>query len=313
MRLERAVRCTGPPTRSTCRRQRLTSVTSTGHFDSVTVAPEHSATLIRLGALFNEEGAVHSGPITMHAGNGGVGRSWGATDVGRIRSQNQDCFAVGLDGRLIVVADGMGGHSAGEVASTWAVEAFVDHVLDRAAENAALDATVLREALELAQRRISRAAMLESAFRGMGTTLVAGLVSGDVLHVTHVGDVRAYLYRDGNLSQLTRDHSMVQALIDLGEILPEEARDHPYKNQVTQALCQGQGRMFDPSALAVELRTKDRILLCCDGLWDTLDEGGIIAALRDNDTPQGCVMELIAGAKVGGGHDNITAVVYEHP
>jgi protein phosphatase len=289
----------------------LTSVASTGHFDSVTAAPEQSAALIRRGALFNERGAVHSGPITMHFGDGGVGPSWGATDVGRIRSQNQDCFAVGLDGRLIVVADGMGGHSAGEVASTWAVEALVDLVLDREAENTPLDGTVLREALELAQRRICRAAMLESAFRGMGTTLIAGLVNGDILHLTHVGDVRAYLYRDGYLSQLTRDHSTVQVLIDRGQLRPEEARDHPRKNEVTQAL--GQGQKFDPSAAEIELRTKDRILLCCDGLWDELEETGIIDALRDNDTPQGCVMELVAGAKIGGGRDNITAIVYEHP
>jgi protein phosphatase len=247
----------------------------------------------------------------MHFGDGGVGRSWGATDVGRVRAQNQDCFAVGLDGRLMVVADGMGGHSAGEVASTWAVEAFVDLVLDRAAENAPLGGAVLLEALESAQQRISRAAMLESAFRGMGTTFVAGLVSGDVLHVTHVGDVRAYLYRDGCLSQLTRDHSTIQMLVDRGEILPEEARDHPCRNEVTQAL--GQGQKFDPSAAEIELRTKDRILLCCDGLWGELEEDGIIAALRDNDTPQGCVMELVTGAKICGGNDNITAVVYEHP
>ncbi len=205
----------------------------------------------------------------------------------------------------------MGGHSAGEGAGTWAVEAFVDLVLDRAAENAPLDGTVLREALDLAQRRICRAAMLESAFRGMGTTLVAGLVNGDVLHLTHVGDVRAYLYRDGYLSQLTRDHSMVQVLVDRGELRPEDAQDHPRRNEVTQAL--GQGATFDPSAAQLELRTKDRILLCCDGLWGGLDESGIIDALRDNDTPQGCVMELVTGAKIGGGHDNITAVVYEHP
>jgi protein phosphatase len=289
----------------------LTSVASPGHFEPVTAVPEQSAALVRCGALFNDRGDVHSGPITMHLGDGGVGPSWGATDVGRIRTQNQDCFAVGLDGRLIVVADGMGGHSAGEVASTWAVEAFVDLVLDRAAENAPLDGAVLREALEAAQRRISRAAMLESAFRGMGTTLIAGLVSGDVLHLSHIGDVRAYLYRDGDLSQLTRDHSTVQMLVDRGEIRPEEARDHPRKNEVTQAL--GQGLNFDPSAAQIELRTKDRILLCCDGLWAGLEEGGIVDALRDNDTPRNCVMELVTGANFRGGHDNITAVVYEHP
>ncbi|MFT4571669.1 MAG: serine/threonine protein phosphatase PrpC [Hyphomicrobiaceae bacterium] len=272
---------------------------------------EQSAVLVRCGALFNDKGAVGSGPITMHVGNGGVGASWGATDVGRVRSQNQDCFAVGLEGRLIVVADGMGGHSAGEVASTWAVETLVDLVVDREAETGPLHGDVLGEAFELAQRRLCRASMLESGFRGMGTTLVAGLVISDLLHLAHVGDVRAYLYRDGVLTQLTRDHSTVQMLVDSGELQPHEALEHPQRNEVTQAL--GQGQNSAPSTTEVVLQKGDRVLLCCDGLWSALRDDAIVDALRDHATPQGCTKELITGAKIGGGLDNITAVVYEHP
>ncbi len=267
--------------------------------------------LVRRGALFDDRGGVQPGPLTAHAGEGGRGRAWGATSVGRVRAQNQDCFAVGLGGRLLIVADGMGGHSSGEVASTWAVETVADTVVERIGSGATPHTDILLEGIGHAQKRLCRAAMYESAFRGMGTTLVAGIVVEDRLHLCHVGDVRAYLFRDGGLERLTQDHSVVQRLIDRGEIGPEDAVGHPRRNQVLQAI--GQVPNFDPSATDVSLAAGDRLLLCCDGLWDALPESGIVAAFRDNDSVRDCALEMVAGANAFGGPDNITVVVYEHP
>ncbi len=266
--------------------------------------------LVRRGALFDDQGNVQSGPLTAHAGEGGRGPAWGATSVGRIRTQNQDCFAIGLDGRLLLVADGMGGHSSGEVASTWAVETVADTVVDRIGAGGTPHNDILLEGIGHAQKRLCRAAMYEPAFRGMGTTLVAGLVAGDFLHLCHVGDSRAYLFRDGRLERLTRDHSAVQQLIDRGDIRPEDAAEHPLRNRVLQAI--GRVPNFDPSATEVGLAAGDRLLLCCDGLWDALPESGIVAAFRDNDSARDCAREMVAGANAFGGPDNITVVVYEH-
>lgn len=266
--------------------------------------------LVRCGALFDDQGAVHPGPLTAQAGEGGQGAAWGATSVGRVRAQNQDCFAVGLDGRLVIVADGMGGHSSGEVASTWAVETVADTVLERLGDGAAAGTDVLLEGIDQAQKRICRAAMYESAFRGMGTALVVGLVDDESLHLCHVGDVRAYLFRDDRLECLTKDHSAAQELIDRGEIGPDDVAGHPLRNQLLQAI--GRVPNFDPSATEVPLVAGDRVLLCCDGLWDPLPESGIVAALRDNDSVRDCALELVAGGNAFGGPDNITVVVYEH-
>lgn len=267
--------------------------------------------IVRRGALFDDQGDVQPGPLTAHVGDGGQGRAWGATSVGRVRAQNQDCFAVGLGGRLLIVADGMGGHSSGEVASTWAVETVADSVVERIGDGATPHTDVLLEGIDHAQKRLCRAAMYESGFRGMGTALVAGLVADDVLHLCHVGDVRAYLFRDGRLERLTQDHSAVQQMIDRGEIDPQDAVGHPLRNQLLQAI--GRVPNFEPSAKDVPLAAGDRLLLCCDGLWDSLSESGIVAAFRDNDALRDCALEMVAGANAFGGPDNITVVVYQHP
>ncbi len=273
-------------------------------------AARGSEALIRRGALFDETSAVRTSPVTAHAGDGGVGAARGVTSVGRVRAHNQDCFAIGLDGRLVLVADGMGGHSSGEVASSWAVEIITDRLLEQAAAGTLLDGADLLEAIELAQRRLCRAAMYEPAFRGMATTLVLGAVVEDRLHLVHVGDARAYLWRGGVLHALTRDHSAVQQMIDNGELTPEAAANHPLQNRIVQAV--GLIPNFAPTVTALDLEAGDRLLLCCDGLWSAMSEAAMADSLRDRDDLQECAHELVAGAIVGGGHDNITVVVYQH-
>ena len=275
----------------------------------MTDAAEASPQSVRRGALFDDRGEVHAGPLTAHRGEGGQAGAWGVTSVGLVRGQNQDCFAIGLGGRLLIVADGLGGHSSGEVASTWAVETVADTVLERIAGGAS-EAGLLLEGIDHAQKRLCRAAMFEAGFRGMGTGLVAGLVGNDRLHLCHVGDVRAYLFREGKLSRLTRDHSAVQQLLDRGEIRPEEAWNHPLRNRVLQAV--GLVPNFDPSQAEVPLVAGDRLLLCSDGLWGTLPESGIVAAFRDNESVRDAAVEMVAGANASGGPDNITVVAYEH-
>jgi PPM family protein phosphatase len=231
----------------------------------------------------------------------------GTTDVGRVREANEDDFLVGTS--IVAVADGMGGHLAGEVASSTALEpvkaldgtVFDDHAT-------AIEA--LREAVIRANETVSRMAEDEPTYRGMGTTLTAALIEGRRLHVAHVGDSRAYLLRHGELAQITDDHTLVQHLIDEGQITREEATTHPQRSIITRAI--GVSRDIEVDAVSIELEPGDQILLCSDGLTGVVEDEVIAAELLRADDPDETLRRLIAAANQGGGPDNITAVLVRY-
>jgi serine/threonine protein phosphatase PrpC len=227
---------------------------------------------------------------------------WAAvTDRGHVRSNNQDAFYAG--DRLLVVADGMGGMAAGDVASRLAVDAMVS--LDVPIDNDhQMDA--LHKALEAANGRIAETVAADGTLTGMGTTLTAVIFSGDRAALAHVGDSRAYLLRSGRLNQLTKDDTYVQMLVDQGLIRPEEAAGHPRRAVVTQAL---QGEPVSPSYIIVEPYEGDRWLLCSDGLTTVVPTERIEAEMLAQSDPQSCAERLLELALQGGGPDNITVIV----
>ena len=239
----------------------------------------------------------------------GVRLVWGAeSDVGRIRQQNEDSFIA--DPRLFVVADGMGGHNAGEVASAIAVRTMLD-----AAGDGFTDHETFVAAVRAANAAIHDAADGLSEQRGMGTTLTAvaplrlGAGEPPALSITNVGDSRTYVFRDGELRQLSVDHSYVQELLSEGLVTAEEARVHPRRNIVTRAL--GIDGSVSPDAWVIPLVVGDRFLLCSDGLVDEVTDADIATVLRSVTDPNRAASELVAAANRNGGRDNVTVIVVD--
>lgn len=234
----------------------------------------------------------------------------GATDVGQTRSGNEDALLVG-DG-VFAVADGMGGHLAGEIASEAALEpirALNGRVFDDTGEAV----SALRGAVIAANDTVSDLAEREPAYHGMGTTLTAALVEGRRLHLAHVGDSRAYLLRDGSFSQLTDDHTLVQHLIDEGQLTREEAARHPQRSIITRAI--GVSREVEVDSMSLEFVAGDQLLLCSDGLTGVVSDRRIAETLETIDDPDEAVQRLIDLANGAGGPDNITVLLlrYEDP
>lgn len=222
-----------------------------------------------------------------------------ATDVGRVREGNEDGYLVDEPMGLVAIADGMGGHRAGEVASATALEAL------RAAVH---QSRPLREAMESANEAVFTKSLTDDELGGMGTTLTAAtLAAGNTLLVGHVGDSRAYLLRDGELRQITTDHSRVQELVEDGRLTTDEAAVHPMRNIVTRAV--GVEGSVDVDVYPVELQPGDRVLFCSDGLTDMLHDDSIATELRREDDPTRAATRLIDAANNAGGVDNITVVV----
>jgi serine/threonine protein phosphatase PrpC len=236
-----------------------------------------------------------------------------SSDTGRVRSNNEDAYCAliqpyvpaGIDA-LLAVADGMGGHQAGEMASRLAIERLIQRIAksvvpgDSDQYNALLNKTIHQ--LDAVIRR--KADRPET--HGMGTTLTVALLAGSSLSVAHVGDSRAYLWRQGNLRQLTQDHSWVAEQVSRGVLSPEEARAHPKKNVLTRALGFDIGRGVDSHSL---LPAKDDvILLCSDGLHSLLSDQEISRFLEQL-APQDACDQMVAQANSRGGKDNITVVI----
>jgi PPM family protein phosphatase len=231
----------------------------------------------------------------------------GGTDVGRVREGNEDAYLVADS--VFAVADGMGGHLAGEIASAKALEP-VEELDGKVYADAEEAVRALRDAVVTANATVSQMAEDEPLYRGMGTTLTAVLVEGRRLHVAHVGDSRAYLLRDGTFNQLTDDHTLVQHLIDEGQITREEAATHPQRSIITRAI--GVARDVDVDSMTLDLQPGDQILLCSDGLTGVVSDGAIEAALRSDEDEQTIITGLIEQANEGGGPDNITVVVLRY-
>ena len=244
-----------------------------------------------------------------------------ATDTGLRRSINEDSVSVREDLGLFVVADGMGGHAAGEVASRVAVEgivAFVEATQTMTPDQTwpipfdpkqSMNANRLRAAVRMGNRQLASEIASSSELRGMATTAVAVLIDDGTGTLAHVGDSRAYRLRDGQLDRLTRDHSWVEAQIRIGALSEQAARQHPWRNIVTRALSGSEDLKVDVREVALE--PGDRLLLCTDGVFTVLDDDQISEVLRrETDLDQLC-HALIQGANDGGGPDNVTAVVLE--
>ena len=233
----------------------------------------------------------------------------GRTDVGMIRSGNEDNFAVDVTPSrgIFIVADGMGGHAAGEVASEMAVQIVLREIKDVADLSDGSATKILGEALKLANRAIHDRTITEVDKQGMGTTASVLLLSDARYLIGQVGDSRVYLLRDGALRQLTKDHSYVQEQVDLGNLTPEQARYHLYSNVITR--CVGASPEVEPDLYAGEARTGDIYLVASDGLTGMVDDRRLAQLLMSRAEPDRKVQALIAEANARGGLDNITAIV----
>lgn len=248
--------------------------------------------------------------------------SFGATDVGRRRKLNEDSLLVDSEHGLFVVADGMGGHNAGEIASRLAVET-VGNFVQRSTEEEeitwpygvdpklSLNANRLVTAVMLANKRVWKEADSRQDYTGMGTTIVAALVNNTDISFVSAGDSRAYRLRDGEFRQMTIDDSWVQAAVDEGVLLPEEADSHPMKNIITKAI--GAKEHLEVSVEEHAMQDNDMYLLCSDGLHGMISEETIAEMLKNaNGSLEDLVHDLIRAANDNGGKDNVTALALRY-
>lgn len=237
---------------------------------------------------------------------------FGLTDIGRRRENNQDQLLVNDRLGVYAVADGMGGHAAGEVASQIAIEALEDAMSDDSwqTDGASVEAVFakLAEAFREGNRRICEAVITRGEWRGMGTTIVALVTSGERALIGHVGDSRAYLLREGRLVRLTNDHSWVSEQVRLGLLTDEEAHKHPMRNIITRAL--GNREELEVDVTEERFLPEDLFLLCSDGLSSMLSDNEIRDTLRETpEDPEKACRKLVEQANERGGDDNITVIV----
>ncbi len=225
------------------------------------------------------------------------------TDVGRVRQGNEDSYLV--QEPLFAVADGMGGHLGGEVASATAVEAITSGT-DRSMPH---DPSDLAAIVRAANAAIWDKANQDPELRGMGTTCTVALIQDGSLHIAHVGDSRAYLLRSGDLTQLTEDHTLVSRMVQEGRLAPEEAERHPQRSIITRAL--GADSDVTVDEITMPLAEGDRILLCSDGLTSMIDAGSVHDVLSRQPNPEAAVDELVELALDAGGEDNVTVVLID--
>lgn len=244
--------------------------------------------------------------------------AWGLSEVGVTRTHNEDYFEIDARRQLYLVADGMGGHSHGEVASRTAVQAVREFLEDRVpavdgAGSAGAESdghrTLLRTAIHNAHEKVLCAIRQDGALSGMGTTLVALLAHGDSAAIAHVGDSRAYRLRDGRIELLTEDHTWVHEQVMAGFLSEEQARVHPLKNVVTRALGSDGDVKVDVQQLRIA--AGDRYLLCSDGLTTMLRDDEIERALSTRGSLEESCRHLVQAAKARGGFDDVTVIVVE--
>ena len=243
----------------------------------------------------------------------GVKFTWGSVSItGNFRENNEDKYYVDPDGRFFLVADGMGGQSAGEKASELAIE-LISKKLQQSIlwDGNSSDKDVIRridQAVEHANSEIMALGELEPKFKSMGTTITFIVAVDDGLFIGGVGDSRAYRLRDGQLEQLTEDHSLTQALVKAGTISPEDAQTHRYKNVLYRYLGSKDGGT-GTEARKLGPQPTDRFMLCSDGISDGATEEVIHRILTEEDDPQKAAEALVLAAQKGGSKDNITCVV----
>jgi protein phosphatase len=236
-------------------------------------------------------------------------RVFGKTDVGLVRKVNQDFIyysqvPVGAFPNLFIVADGMGGHNAGDFASRYAVECFLEYI-----KTSKPDALIrmMNEGIKYANRKLIEKAAQDEALQGMGTTMVVAYIEDEQLFIGNIGDSRLYLL-DSGINQVTEDHSYVETLVRAGELTAEEARKHPDKNIITRAVGASENAKVD--FFEVDLTRGDRIIMCSDGLSNMVEDD-VIFDIVENTYIGDIVDELIDEAKQNGGSDNIAVIVID--
>lgn len=239
-------------------------------------------------------------------------KSFGKTDIGRKRSVNQDYVyfsdtPIGRLPNLYVVADGMGGHKAGDYASQFAVLGFQEYVK---AFNNSNPITLIREAIRLVNEGIMEQAQEKIELRGMGTTFVCAVIMDSTMYVANIGDSRLYVLQEGAMKQITLDHSLVEELIRTGKLERNKVRNHPEKNIITKAL--GVENDVEPDFFEVNLQSGAKILLCSDGLTNMVENEEIYEIIQEYDKDiETAVDVLIERANYYGGTDNIAAVIVD--
>ena len=234
---------------------------------------------------------------------------WGLTDPGNLREQNQDSYAMvsfSRDRSLMIVCDGMGGAKSGNVASSLAVDVFTDEVrrCQRPGMTPERGAEVLRGALELANKAVFEQAQVSDDFTGMGTTLVAALIIRDTAVIINVGDSRAYLFTAEGVQLLTTDHSIVEFMVQRGELTQEQAKNHPGKNLITRAV--GTEPAVEGDIYVRKLQKDDCLMLCSDGLSNEMADQEMLFEVAHGVRKSDCCQRLLNIAKNRGAPDNVT-------
>lgn len=234
-------------------------------------------------------------------------RVYGVTDVGRNRNTNQDYIfyseePVGMFPNLFMVADGMGGHKAGDYASSYCVKRFVELANEIKEPHIVL---LMGKIIEKVNEEIYERANQEEQYSGMGTTIVVAVIEDHTMYVMNIGDSRLYVVGE-EIIQITMDHSYVEELIRKG-LDKEIAKNHPYKHQITRAI--GAEKKVKPDFFEVSLKEEEQILLCSDGLTNMVDDDEIMEIMQEEDTIEKSVKRLVSQANFYGGRDNISAIV----
>ncbi|MDD3243129.1 MAG: Stp1/IreP family PP2C-type Ser/Thr phosphatase [Eubacteriales bacterium] len=233
----------------------------------------------------------------------------GCTDIGKIKKRNEDSMYIPQDGvvkDVVIVADGMGGYQAGDVASSMAVQVILNMVGSARKKRLPEEASA-RMAIAEANRSILDYASQNEFFSGMGTTVVLGIRRGKHWIIAHVGDSRAYLIHDGQIRQITHDHSLVQAMIDNGKLTYEEARVHPYRNIIMRAV--GTEAEVESDISEVEYDKGDILLLCSDGLIRHVEDDELLQMALQKDSLEHITQQMVDMANERGGQDNITVLM----
>ena len=239
-------------------------------------------------------------------------QAWGLTDPGMVRSQNQDHYAIvklGRDQLLAIICDGMGGARSGNIASQMAVEVFVEEVKRTTRANMKPDRidNMLEQALEMANEAVYEQSQLSEEYRGMGTTLVAAFFQKDQLTVANVGDSRAYLFNKDGVKSITTDHSLVELMVQRGEITREAAKFHPVKNLITRAV--GTEAKVSCDLYHLKLNKGDSVLLCSDGLSNVMSDQEILFEVIHGVNKNDCCQRLMNIANYRGSPDNVTVAL----
>lgn len=237
-------------------------------------------------------------------------KAFSITNIGMRRKVNQDYVycndvQIGSLPNLFMVADGMGGHKAGEFASKCCVESIVENVKNSTLKS---PVSILEEAIAKANSTVLEISSNNKEYEGMGTTVVVATIVNKVLHVANIGDSRLYLIRDG-VTQITEDHSLVESMVKQGQIMPEDAKHHPNKNIITRAL--GTNHEVKADFFEVELQDGDVIMLCSDGLSNMVEDKEIEKIIKENSDVKVSSLSLIDQANQNGGIDNIAVVMVQ--